>query len=223
MTSAPRRFPIGLTIAAAIVVAICASLGVWQMQRLHWKEGVLAKLAALQHAQPQPLAPVLARAARGEDVEFTRVSVDCAPSAPASAVFVQSVVDSQWVWRPQSACALAAAPYDGVIVDRGVMDATRGQTSSAPAVLPAPGRLVGVLRKPPTLPSGTGLAHPAPYILVADSETPAAPGVTAAPLPNDAPDNLQYVGEYAPTWFGLAGVAACFYAAMLWRRYRPKT
>jgi surfeit locus 1 family protein len=223
MTSAPRRFPIGLTIAAAVVVAICAGLGVWQMQRLHWKDAMLAKLAVLQHAAAQPIAPVLARAARGEDVEFTRVTADCAPAAPASVVFVQSVIDGQWVWRPQSACALAAPPYDGVIVDRGVVDATRGQTSASALALPAPGRLVGVLRKPPKLPSVAGLAHPAPYVLVADSETPAARGVTASPLPNDAPDNLQYVGAYGPTWFGLAGVAACFYAAMLWRRYRPKT
>ena len=45
--------------------------------------------------------------------------------------------------------------------------------------------------------------------------------MTPAPYP-DAAGNLEYVGSYAPTWFGLAGVALSFYAAMLWRRYHPK-
>ena len=60
-----------------------------------------------------------------------------------------------------------------------------------------------------------------PLVLVVEQETPAAPGVAPAPPPPGAPDDLQYVGEYTLTWFGLAGVVACFYAALLWRRYRP--
>ena len=45
--------------------------------------------------------------------------------------------------------------------------------------------------------------------------------MTPAPYP-DAAANLEYVGAYAPTWFGLAAVAAAIYAAMLWRRDHPK-
>jgi cytochrome oxidase assembly protein ShyY1 len=45
--------------------------------------------------------------------------------------------------------------------------------------------------------------------------------VRPAPFP-DAAGNLEYVGSYAPTWFGLAGVVLAIYAAMLWRREHPK-
>ena len=54
-----QRFPIGLTIVTAIALAILIALGVWQLQRLKWKEGLLAHVAALQTARPQPLGPVL--------------------------------------------------------------------------------------------------------------------------------------------------------------------
>ena len=37
MTDRARRFPVGLTIAVAISLAILIGLGSWQLQRLHWK------------------------------------------------------------------------------------------------------------------------------------------------------------------------------------------
>src|SRR4051812_49722726 len=43
-----RSFPVGLTIAAAIAFAILVSLGVWQLYRLKWKEGLLAHVAQLE-------------------------------------------------------------------------------------------------------------------------------------------------------------------------------
>ena len=220
MTSSSRRFPVGLTLAAGVVFALCIGLGVWQLQRLHWKGQVLAQIAALKAAPAQPIVPVLARAARGEEVEFTRVVADCA-AAPAQTVhFVMGVADTQYVWRPQSACRIDAPPFDGVVVDRGVLAAATGSTQPPAATLPSPMHLVGVLRRAASLPPVAGLTRPAPVILVVEQETPAAPGVTPAPPEGGTPENLQYVGEYAPTWFGLAGVLACFYAALLWRRYR---
>jgi len=214
-------FPWVLTLATAIVVAICSALGVWQLQRAQWKSDQLARLEAMKTAPPAPVAPVLARAARGENVDLVRVVAQCAP-APRQGSFRMSVDNGQWIARPLAACAIAAPPYDGVVVDRGVYEASRGQVSLPTSALPAPGRVVGVLRPPIQGVGVAGLAHPAPWILAAERETPAPPGVTPAPGEAGASDNLQYVGEYAPTWFGLAGVAACVYAAMLWRRYRPR-
>ena len=66
------------------------------------------------------------------------------------------------------------------------------------------------------------VGKPAPYILMAEHEVPSAPGVTPHPFAPHAPENLQYVGAYWLTWFGLAGAVAGVYAAMLWRRYHPK-
>ena len=211
-----------LTIAAGLVFALCVALGVWQLQRFDWKEGQLTRIAAMQAAPPQPIGRVLASAARGEDVSFDRVFADCAAgSAPAG--YRISSLAGEWVARPLAACRLAAPPYDGIAVDRGVLDASRGSTSAPTAVLPAPVHVEGVLRTLPAGPPVAGLARPAAYLLVAERETPPAPGATPAPATAQAPDNLQYAGAYAPTWFGLAGGVACVYAAMLWRRLRRRT
>ncbi len=210
MRAAPsRRFPIGLTLASAIAFIVMIGLGVWQVQRFQWKEQTLARIEALSHAPPQPIGPVLARAARGETVDFTRVVADCAPAPAAPAAFSMSARDGDYVWRALSPCRSAASAWQ-VRIDRGLFDAARGQTAAPAVSLPAPGVVTGVLRK-------TG---PAAYVLVAERETPPVPGVTPSPWESQAPDNLQYVGEYAPTWFGLAGVLCAFYGAMLWRRYR---
>jgi surfeit locus 1 family protein len=218
--SARPRFPYVLTLAAAIVFAVCIGLGLWQVKRFEWKQRELAKIDALRTAPPQLIAPVLARAAAGQDMEFTRVEADCAAVPPRPAAFVMGVDNGDYVWRALSPCDLTAPPYNGVIIDRGYLDDARGRPQAPARTLPTPGRVVGVLRHSAAPLAASDLDHPAPLLLVAEHETPAAPGVTPSPWQSQAPDNLQYVGEYAPTWFGLAGVLAAFYAAMLWRRLR---
>ncbi|HVN00238.1 MAG TPA: SURF1 family cytochrome oxidase biogenesis protein [Caulobacteraceae bacterium] len=216
----PRKFPIGLTLAALVVFAACCGLGVWQLQRADWKAVTLKRIAALELAPPQPIGPVLGRAAHGADVTFTRVSADCLPGPPAAA-FRLTTDNGEWIARAVGACRLAGGPFDGVVVDRGFLAASRGSTSPPRVSLPAPTRVVGTLFPRGETPSA-GLDKPAPVVLVAERETPAPSGVIPAPYAAGAADNLQYVGAYAPTWFGLAGVVAVIYAAMLWRRSHPK-
>nr|WP_245355579.1 SURF1 family protein [Rhizobium leguminosarum] len=57
-----------------IALAILISLGTWQVERLHWKEGLLADIAARQLAAPVPLADIEAMAAAGGDIEYRRVT-----------------------------------------------------------------------------------------------------------------------------------------------------
>ena len=221
MTSERPRFPFVLTLLAAVAFTIMVGLGVWQLQRAAWKDRELARITALQHAAPVPIAPVLARAAAGEDVTFTRVAADCAPAAPAPVVAKMTVADGDWVARVSSPCAVAAPPYDGVMVDRGFLDASHGHADPPTTSLPAPAHVTGVLF-PRTTRAAPSLQHPALVILAVETETPAAPGVTTAPYPGVAAEQLQYVGSYWITWFGLAGALCAIYAAVLWRRYHPK-
>ena len=214
------RFPLGLTLATVVAFAICAALGVWQLQRIDWKQHQLARIAELKHAAPAPIGPVLARAAKGQDVTFTPVVADCAPSPAAPAGFHLISDNGDWIARTLGACRLAAGGYDGITVDRGYLLSSRGSPNPPGATLPSPEHVVGVLYARPDPPM-VGLRRPAPYVLVVRQETPAAPGVTPTPYP-DATDNMQYVGADWLTWFGLAGVLACVYAAMLWRRTHPK-
>ena len=219
MTSERPRFPFGLTLAAAIVFAICCALGVWQLQRAQWKAGELKRIEALKNASPVPIGPVLARSSSGWDASFTRVAADCAPgSIPAG--YHLTADNGEWIARARADCHLSDGSYDGILVDRGFVASSRGATKAPTTVLPAPQHVEGVLYLVSQQHSPTAGKF-APYTLVAEREDPAAPGVTPAPYP-DAAGNLEYVGSYAPTWFGLAGVALCFYAAMLWRRYHPK-
>ena len=62
-----------------------------------------------------------------------------------------------------------------------------------------------------------GLEAPAPYVLAVEAEQPAPPGLRPAALPAEIPNNHL---SYALTWFGLAGVLACFYGAKLAEWFR---
>ncbi|MGI8840179.1 MAG: SURF1 family protein [Caulobacteraceae bacterium] len=239
-----RAFPIGLTIAAAVGLAVLIGLGVWQLHRLKWKEGLLAKVAALRGAAPRPLGPVLAGVAKGEAMEFIRVSVGCAPAAaPSPMVFRYALHDGQVGWRAMAWCRLAGGPYDAILLDRGLAARFAGAMAPAPARFPEPKAVTGVLRAvagpsplDPAAPENqngltvlrvadthalavvarrSGLARPAPYILAVETETPPPVGIAPAALPEDIPNN-HFV--YALTWFALAGILAWFYIALVWRR-----
>ena len=69
-----RRLPVLTGILVLIALAILISLGTWQVERLHWKEGLLADIAERQAAAPVPLADIEAMAAAGGDIEYRRVT-----------------------------------------------------------------------------------------------------------------------------------------------------
>ncbi len=245
-----RAVPLGLTFAAAVALAVLIGLGVWQLHRLRWKQGLLAKIAALAHAPPQPIGPVLARGRAGADVDFTRVAVHCAtPTLPTRtpAVFRYSLRDGQIGWRLMGICHLVGGAYDGLLIDRGLVDRFAGAMSPQPETFPEPAAVIGVLTRvsargpfdgpapqshgPVTvlrvlnrnvvsdLAGRAGLRRPAPWFLAVESERPAPAGVRPAALPTDIPNN-HFV--YALTWFGLAAALACIYAAKLWQWLRDR-
>ncbi len=228
------RFPIGLTIAAAIAMAILIGLGVWQLKRLAWKENLLAEIAARTRSAPVALAQGLASA---KDPEFTRVFADCPALASARIVEVYSIRDGQAGSRLVSLCHPAAG--GAVLVDRGfVPDTVSARPSQAGNTGPV--HIVGLLRKgdkagPFTpVPQGGRFysrdipaigkllgAGPdlAPLMLSAESSSnPEWKALDPTPLPVDIPNRHL---EYALTWFGLAGALAAVYGAMLVRRRKP--
>ncbi|MER8384704.1 SURF1 family protein [Mesorhizobium sp. M0166] len=71
--SRPKR---ALALALGVVLfLILLALGTWQVQRLHWKEGLLQTIDQRTHSAPVPLAEVEKRFAATGDVDYTPVTV----------------------------------------------------------------------------------------------------------------------------------------------------
>jgi surfeit locus 1 family protein len=66
---------IATTILVLAALAILLALGTWQVERLHWKEGLLADIAARRSAPPVPIAEIEAIEKSGGDIEYRRVSI----------------------------------------------------------------------------------------------------------------------------------------------------
>lgn len=233
----PRAgFPVGLTIATVIALAILLALGTWQLQRLAWKGDVLDRIAALEAATPEPVGGVLDRVGQGADGDFTRVTATCPGLDAAPFLELYAIREGQAGSRLISACPVDSAAYRSVLVDRGfVADAV----SSRPAVDPAKARPVtvtGVLREPdprnffapanrpdrwftrdiPAMAAVLGARDPAPLFLMAETSTnPDWTALTPAPVPAEISNRHL---EYAVTWYGLAAALLGVYAAMLLRR-----
>ena len=65
-----------LTAFAAGALAVLLGLGIWQLQRLQWKEGLIAEIEARTKAEPISLDEAVALARKGEDVSYLRVRAE---------------------------------------------------------------------------------------------------------------------------------------------------
>lgn len=238
--SARRRgFPVVLTLFTLVAFVILVGLGTWQVQRLKWKEDLLARIAALQTAPARDITDVLKAHAAGEDVDFTRVWVRCTGLEAASFLQLYGLKDGAAGVRLVSACRLAGAPYGTILIDRGFISddvMERPPTGSSQTVI----EVVGILRSPDrasfvtppneiaanrwysrdvsAMARALDAPRPAPLFLMAETSTnPAFRALQPAPVPAEIPNRHL---EYAGTWFGLAGALLAVYAAMLFRRMR---
>jgi surfeit locus 1 family protein len=71
---ARARFPWGTLFCGGLALLALIGLGTWQVQRLHWKEGLIAKIQERIHAEPLPLDDVERLYGRTGDIEYIRVS-----------------------------------------------------------------------------------------------------------------------------------------------------
>jgi cytochrome oxidase assembly protein ShyY1 len=196
-----RRLPILPTIIVVAAAGLMIALGVWQLQRAKWKEGLLAQY---RHAQMQPpitwptiplkndqlplfrnatgncLRPVSKRAIAGENKAgepgYVQI-VDCATGAEGPGMSVEL----GWSRNPNAKVNWSGGLVSGVI---------------------APDRLHGMR-------------------LVAAS---APPGLepSAPPSLDSIPNNHR---SYALQWFSFAAIALVIYGLALKRRWKeqPKT
>ncbi|WP_037079275.1 SURF1 family protein [Rhizobium sp. CCGE 510] len=222
-----RRLPLITGILVLIALAILISLGTWQVERLHWKEGLLADIAARQLAAPVPLADIEAIAAAGGDIEYRRVT--------ATGRYINNKERHFFAtWRGQTGfyvyTPLELADGRTLLVNRGFVpyenkepemrmqgQLTDQQTVTGLAREKLPGKPSWVVpdndvaknifywKDLDVMAESVGLdkARVIPFFVDADSTPNPAGlpigGVTQVDLPND---HLQY----AFTWYGLAAV-----------------
>ncbi|MGR9371286.1 SURF1 family protein [Rhizobium leguminosarum] len=240
----PRRRPPVLTgILVLIALAILISLGTWQVERLHWKEGLIADIAARQAASPVPLADIEAMAASGGDIEYRKVT--------ATGRYINNKERHFFAtWRGQTGyyiyTPLELADGRILFVNRGFVpfdnkepemrmqgQLTDQQTVTGLAREKLPGKPSWVVpdndvaknifywKDLDVMASSVGLekADVIPFFVDADSTPNPAGlpigGVTQVDLPND---HLQY----AFTWYGLAAVLIVV-VAISWFRKGAKT
>jgi len=232
----PQRFPVGLTVAVLIALAILLWLGTWQLQRLQHFTDLKRQIAAQEAGPPRPVEAVLAGLKPGSDAAYTRVSLSCPDleTRPVLRLFVPS--EGLAGYRLITACPLSSGPYASILVDRGFVAQLGDQTPRDIPGRPITAPVVGVLHAggqhnfvtPPNTPSANqwywrdiptmakALHAPRPALVFLMLESPAPANGEPRPIPVERhfPNNLGY----AITWFGLAGALVGVYLAMLLRK-----
>ncbi|MBB3745630.1 cytochrome c oxidase assembly protein [Rhizobium anhuiense] len=234
-----RRLPVATGILVLIALAILISLGTWQVERLHWKEGLLADIAERQVAAPVPLADIEAMAAASGDIEYRKVT--------ATGRYINNKERHFFAtWRGQTGyyiyTPLELADGRALFVNRGFVpfenkepemrmqgQLTDQQTVTGLARQKLPGKPSWVVpdndvaknifywKDLDVMAESVGLdkARVIPFFVDADSTPNPAGlpigGVTQVDLPND---HLQY----AFTWYGLAAVLVVVVAISWFRR-----
>ncbi len=210
-----------------IGTGILAALGVWQVQRLHWKEGVLADIDAHIGAAPVPLPahPAL------PDDRYLPVAVEGRFTGEDLAVLVSS---KDYGAGTRIIAAFETGGGRRILIDRGFLAEgmrTTPRPAKAAAVTgnlhwpdevdsytPAPDAKTGLwfARDVPAMAARLGTE---PVLIVARSDT----GDQIRPMPVDTGAIPHYHLGYAIQWFGLAIVWAGMTLAWAWRIRRTGT
>jgi surfeit locus 1 family protein len=234
----------GLCTLAGLVLLI--GLGVWQVERLHWKEDLLARIDARIHAPPVALPPAsewAVLAATDYDYTHVRASGRLDPSRTAfifrgaSGIPGAPAGPGYWVMVP-----LVRADGSAILVNRGFIAVDRKERrAAAGAERAAAGEttVTGLLRPPESrglftpadnpdkgewytrdpgaIAAALHLDRAAPFSIDEDAHA-APPGEPAGGATVfDIPNN--HFG-YALTWFGLAAALAGVFGVFAARRLR---
>jgi surfeit locus 1 family protein len=197
------------------------SLGVWQLQRLEWKEGIIAAASEMIAAEPIPL-PATPDPAQDR---YRAVTVSGSFTGEEAHVLTST--------REEGPGFLVIAAYkteDGrrILIDRGFVPETEKATLRLPRLQP----VTGNLNWPDDVTSSTpgydadraiwygrdvtgiaALLNTEPVLIIARTDT--GDGVTPRPVTTAGFRNDHR--QYAVTWFSLAAVWAGMTVFLLWR------
>lgn len=225
-----------LPVAALAAFAIMVGLGVWQLQRLAWKQHLIEQIGQRVHAPPVPVERLLTNA---DDAEYTHVSVTGRLHHEWER-YLYATGEGDWGWDVFTPLELADSRL--LLVNRGYVPRQRlDRVSRAEGLTPGEVTITGLLRKAPAArpwwtPAGDatkGLWY-WPEIAAMAASVPAGSNaianiyidsdLIAAPAPPmGGTTNLTLANrhlEYALTWFALAATFAVIYAVFVAHRLR---
>ncbi|MBM7045164.1 MULTISPECIES: SURF1 family protein [Rhizobium] len=232
---------IGKALILLAVLVILVGLGTWQVQRLHWKEGLLADIAARKDTPPVPLSVIETMAASGGDIEYRVVTATghylnnkerdfLATYAEEPGFHIYTPLqldDGRYVFVnrgfvPSEAKEPEMRKQGQLTDEQTVTGLARAKLADQPSGMPDndPVKNIFFWRDLDAMASSVGLPKDKvlPFFIDAD-KTPNPEGlpiggVTIIDLPNS---HLQY----AVTWYGLAVALVAIVAISWWRKHHP--
>lgn len=211
-------FPILMGIAGC---ALLIGLGVWQVQRMHWKAGVLAQIEAMIHAAPVALPAVPSEA--GD--EYRAVTVRGAFTGE----FIELLAGQKGT-SPGVRIIEAFATADGrrILVDRGFLEDAARTAPRTGGAAQVTGNLLwpddsDSFTPPPDPKTGLWFARDLPAMaaklgtepLLVVASTPTGDGIAPVPVDTSTIPNDHW--GYAIQWFSLAAVWGVMTLYLLWR------
>ena len=227
------------------LTALFVGLGVWQVERLSWKEALIAQVTARSTAPPVALpsatewpttdfgalafAPVTLSGTwvpSGTVLVFTSLTTPKGPVAgPGYWVVTPFAVASGTVFVNRGFIPQAAAEQfkqggtlpTGEQNISGVLVAAEAVDAFTPAADTA--KRIDWIRNPSRLATLAGVTGPVMPALVD------LPATKPGDLPQGGETMVDFPNNhlgYAMTWFGLAIALVGFYLALVWRRMRPE-
>lgn len=237
------RPPALLVLLSLAALAVLLALGTWQVQRLNWKQELIATIDARIASDPHPLTDIQTRLTTEGDVDYWPVSVEgefrhegerhfFATHRGRSGYFVYTpleldsgrllMVNRGFVpFEMKEPATRAQGQVDGWLVVTGL---ARNPLDEKPSfVVPDndPQKNVFYWKDLDAMAATSGVGDPDDYLpFFVDANDAPNPGglpvggVTIVDLPNN---HLQY----AITWYGLAAALAGVLAVWLWRLRKP--
>jgi cytochrome oxidase assembly protein ShyY1 len=197
-----RRLPVPATFVVLAAVAVMIGLGIWQLQRAKWKQGLLERYAAVErlppitwptipladgqlplfrHATGVCLRPVGKRAQAGEnragETGYVQI-IDCATGAEGPGMSVEV----GWSKDPNAKANWSGGPVSGIIVPDRRSRMRLVAATAPPGLQPS---------KPPEV----------------SSVSPITPAIHRG---------------YAATWFSLAAIALVIYGLAVRKRLKQE-
>lgn len=222
---------------AGMGVAVLATLGTWQVHRLHWKEALLAAMEA--RGAEAPLDGMPATADDPEAIEYRRIRISGSFSHDKE-MYLQSQVRNG-IAGLHVITPLVVGEGGMVLVDRGWVPSERGDPATRPeGQVEGPVTVEGVVRldrKPglftpdnrpdanqwyrmDTRAMGVEAGMETVPFFIAATTGPAPGGFPIADGPGGVPIVNNHL-QYALTWYGLAVALIAVYLAFVLRKPKP--